>query len=263
MKISIITVAYNSSATISDTIKSVLDQTYLDIEYIIVDGNSKDNTMSIVKDYEPIFNGRMHWISEPDKGLYDAMNKGIQMATGEVIGIINSDDFYVNNSVIEEVIKTIKIRNVDSLYTDLYLVDSTDTDKVIRDCTYRDFKKGLFFQGWHPPHPSFFVKRKIYDKYGKFDLTYSIAADYDFMLRVLEKHSITTTYLPIHTIKMRNGGASTSSLKHIKISQKECLLAFKKNDLSVNKWGYFIGKYQQKLRQYSFRSLIQDVRSKK
>lgn len=260
MKISIITVCYNSAATLEKTIQSVAAQTYGNIEYIVIDGNSTDGTLEIIKNHQEVIS---KWISEPDQGLYDAMNKGVAMATGDIVGILNSDDFYINDSVIEQVVNTFKRTNVDSLYTDLFLVDALDTNKVIRNCTYRDFKKGLFFKGWHPPHPTFFVKRRVYEKYGSFDLSYKIAADYDFMLRVLEKNLISTTYLPIYTIKMRNGGASTSSFKKIILSQKECLLAFKKNNLLVNKLSYFTGKYLQKLNQYNIKSLILDLNSKK
>jgi len=262
MKVSLITVSFNSGLTLKDTIESVLYQNYSNIEYLIIDGFSKDNTINIIKDYEPKFEGRLHWISEPDKGIYDAMNKGICIATGEIIGILNSDDFYIDKYVIENVVKSFTDKNVDSLYTDLYLVDNENINKIIRNCTYREFKKGLFFKGWHPPHPSFFVKKEIYEKYGVFDLTYKIASDYDFMLRILEKNSISTNYLPIHTIKMRNGGASTSSLERIRLSQKECLLAFERNNLKVNRVIYFLGKYTQKLRQYTFESLIDDFKSK-
>lgn len=262
MRISIITITYNSAKTIRDTVESILNQTYTDIEYILVDGLSKDNTVDIVKEYEPKFNGRLRLISEPDKGIYDAMNKGICMATGDVIGIVNSDDFYIGNDIIQKVATTFIEKNVDSLYTDLFLVDNLDINKIIRNCTYREFKKGLFYKGWHPPHPSFFVKREIYEKYGDFDLSYKIAADYDFMLRVLEKNSITTTYLPIHSIKMRNGGVSTGSFERIRLSQKECLLALKKNGLKINKIRYFLGKYNQKLTQYTVKSLFNDFKSK-
>lgn len=263
MKISIITVSYNSESTIAETIESVLSQSYQDFEYLIIDGLSHDGTVDIIKKYEPKFNGRLHWVSHKDKGIYDAMNKGIQMAKGDIIGIINSDDFYMNDKVLENVIDGFERKNVDSLYTDLYLVDPVETNKIIRNCRYREFKKGLFFKGWHPPHPAFFVKKSIYDKYGSFDLSYKIAADYEFMLRVLEKYAITTVYLPIHTIKMRNGGVSTTSIDQIKLSQEECLLAFKKNGLQINKLRYFIGKYIQKIRQYSFKSLVLDLMSKK
>lgn len=262
MKLSIITVAYNSASTIRDTIESVLFQIHPNIEYIIVDGLSNDNTVDIIKEYELHFNGRMKWISEKDNGIYDAMNKGIRMSTGDVVGILNSDDFYIDNGVVKEVVSTFIDKNVDSLYTDLFLVDNEDTNKIIRNCTYRNFKKGLFYKGWHPPHPSFFVKKEIYEKYGYFDLSYKIAADYEFMLRVLEKNLISTTYLPIHTIKMRNGGASTSSLERIILSQNECILAFKRNNLKVNRVIYFFGKYKQKLHQYTFKSLIDDLKSK-
>lgn len=262
MKFSIITVTYNSSSTLRDTIQSVLAQTYYDIEYIIIDGFSSDNTVDVIKEYEPLFKGHMRWISEKDSGLYDAMNKGIQMATGDIIGIINSDDYYVDNDVVKNVVNYFIEKDVDTIYTDLYLVDPINTNKIIRDCRYKNFKKGLFFQGWHPPHPALFVKKEVYDRCGYFDLSYKIGADYDFMLRILEKYSISTAYLPIYTVKMRNGGTSTSSFKRIKLSQKECLQSFKKNGFKVNVLRYFLGKYTQKLHQYTFRSLFEDIKHK-
>lgn len=260
MKISIITVCFNSVKTIEQTIQSVISQTYQNIEYIVIDGDSSDGTVDIIKKYTQQIS---KWISEPDNGIYDAMNKGIKMCSGDLVGIINSDDFYINNTVISQIISKIKLEKVDSIYTNLLLVDSTNTDKLIRNCTYRKFKLGLFTKGWHPPHPSFFVKREVYEKYGKFDLSFKLAADYEFMLRVLEKYFITTTYFPIYTLKMRNGGASTSSFSHIKLSQKECLLAFKKNGLHVNKFQYFAGKYFHKLSQYTVLTIIKDLISKK
>jgi len=262
MRVSIITVSYNSSGTIRDTIESVLSQTFSDIEYIVIDGLSKDNTVDIIKEYDVRFNGRMRWQSEKDKGIYDGMNKGIRCATGDIIAVLNSDDYYIDKYVIENIVNYFIEKNVDSIYTDLFLVDPINTDKIIRDCRYRDFKKGLFFHGWHPPHPAFFVKKEVYDRCGYFDLSYKIGADYDFMLRVLEKYSISTAYLPIYTVKMRNGGASTSSFERIKLSQKECLQAFKNNGYKVNVLRYFLGKYKQKFHQYTFWSLFEDIKHK-
>ncbi len=262
MKVSIITVSYNSEKTIRDTIKSVLSQKYTNIEYLIVDGGSTDGTVNILKEYEPFFKGRLKWVSEPDKGLYYAINKGINNVTGELVNILNSDDFYIDSEVIELVVKTIKSQNVDSIYSDLYIVDPINTNKIIRNCTYKNFKKGDFFKGWHPPHPSFFVKKKIYDNLGNFDTTFKIAADYDFMLRAFEVNNISSVYLSTHTIKMRNGGLSTYSLKNRLSSQKECLNSFEKYNLKLNKIRYFSYKYVNKLKQYSFKSLIKDLNKK-
>lgn len=238
MKISIITVSYNSSKTIRSTIESILNQTCNNMEYIIIDGNSKDNTIEIIKEYEEKFKKKkieIKWISEPDKGLYDAMNKGIQMATGEYIGILNSDDFYCDNIVIEKVIKTLEKKQTDSLYANLYYVDENNTDKIIRNWKSEKFNDKLFKNGWHPAHPTFFVKKEIYEKFGLFNLNYKIAADYELMLRFLEKQKITTQFLDEYLIRMRLGGESNQSIKNILNANKECYQAWLDNGLEVSK----------------------------
>ena len=262
MKISLITVTFNSSETLRDTIQSVLLQSYPNVEYIIVDGHSQDTTIEIIKKYEPLFQGRLKWISEKDSGLYDAMNKGIRMATGDIVGIINSDDFYVNNTEIARIISGFDNSFVDAIYTNLYLVDPMNLNKIVRDCQYCDYNSELFFRGWHPPHPSFFVRKKIYDECGCFDLNYKISADYDFMFRILVVYGKKALYMPFYTIKMRNGGASTNSIKAVIRTQKECLRVFEKYGLHVNYVSYFVGKYIQKLKQYTLTSFFNDLKSK-
>ena len=262
MKITIITVSYNSDRTINDTIKSVLKQSYADIEYIIIDGNSQDKTLDIIKSYQADFNGRLKYISEPDKGIYDAMNKGINLSSGDLIGILNCDDMYLNKNSIKEVVTQIIKTNTDSIYTDLIIVDQFNSSKIIRTCTYSKFKLGMFSNGWHPPHPTFFVKKEIYNKYGVFDLAFKISSDFDFMMRILEVNCISTTYLPLKTIQMRNGGLSTSSLKNIFLSQKECLESFKKNNIEIKFFSYFLNKYFHKLLQYNIQGLLIDLFSK-
>jgi glycosyltransferase involved in cell wall biosynthesis len=208
MQISIITVCYNSASTIRDTFESVLCQTYSDIDYIIVDGNSKDETISIIKEYEQIFNGKMHWISEPDNGIYDAMNKGIQMASGGIIGILNSDDYYISNNVLALVMQTMSENNIDSCYGNLLYLKN--------DKSYRYWRSGLkkpFKSGWMPPHPSFFVKKNIYEKYGLFRLDCGINADYELMLRLLEVHNISTKWLDYVIVCMNVGGKSNKNFQ--------------------------------------------------
>lgn len=249
MKISIITVSYNSVNTIRDTIESVLNQTYKDIEYIIIDGGSTDGTVELIKSY----GNKIHkFVSEKDKGIYDAMNKGIRLATGDVIGILNSDDVYFDEFVIEKVVKIFNEKKVDSLYGDLYYVDRYDLNKVVRYWKSSNFKHGSFAKGWHPPHPTFFVKREIYEKYGMFDPTMEVSADFELMLRFLEKYHITTEYLPEIMIKMRTGGESNKNIKNIIAGNKSILRAFDKNGIKVNKLTYpfyrFIPKITQMLR---------------
>lgn len=211
MKISIITVSYNSAETIEDTIQSVLTQTYKDIEYIIIDGAGRDGTMDIVNKYSSDID---HVISEPDKGIYDAMNKGVAAATGDIIGILNSDDFYADNKVIEEIADQIEATESEACYADLVYVDRNDTNKVVRKWNAGTYAAGHFRKGWMPPHPTFFVSKKAYDQHGAYNLQLKSAADYELMLRMLHKHEISVTYLPRVITKMRTGGQSNVSLKN-------------------------------------------------
>lgn len=215
MKISLITVTFNSSKTLRDTICSVLQQTYLDIEYILIDGMSNDETVDIIKEYEPRFGKRMCWVSEKDNGLYDAMNKGFRMATGDVVGIINSDDLLAESTAIEKVMKTFTDhRQADAVYADLYYVAQTDTSKIIRH--WISGKQRPFKYGWHPAHPTFYVKREVYQKYGLFDLDFKFAADFELMLRLIEKEHIKLVYLPEPLVRMRLGGTTSKNFTNIK-----------------------------------------------
>ena len=205
MKTSIITAVFNGADTIEDCIKSILNQTYPDIEHIIIDGGSTDGTLEIIKKYEDRI---AYWVSEHDNGIYDAMNKGVRAATGGIIGILNSDDMYADEFVIDNVVKTMIINNVESCYGDLVYVDRLDANKVVRHWKSGDFIKKRFKFGWMPPHPAFFVKRKIYEKYGMFNLDFPLAADYELMLRFLYKYGVSAVYIPKVLVKMRNGGTS-------------------------------------------------------
>jgi len=232
MKISIITVAYNSEKTLCDTINSVLSQTYTDIEYIIVDGLSHDRTVDIIKSYEHFFNGRLKWIAEKDGGLYDAMNKGIQMATGEVVGIINSDDLLVDSDVIQKIMSAFYSHDIDCVYADLYYVSQNDTSKIIRH--WISGKQKRFSRGWHPAHPTFYVKKNVYDNCGLFNLKYKLAADFELMLRYIEKYKISMYYLPEPLVRMRLGGATSKNLQNIIKGNIECYCAFKENLIPVS-----------------------------
>jgi glycosyltransferase involved in cell wall biosynthesis len=249
LKISIITVVWNNKETIKDAIDSILHQTYKNIEYIIIDGASTDGTIEIVKNYGDNIS---KFVSEKDNGLYDAMNKGIRLSTGDVVGILNSDDIYNNNRVIENVMDKFINFNINSLYGDLEYVEAENTDKVVRYWKSSKFVEGSFSKGWHPPHPSFFVKKEIYDKYGIFDDNNKISADFELMLRLLERFKVSTTYLPQVIVKMREGGASNQSIKNIIKGNLNILKAFDKNDIKVNKFTYlfyrFIPKIVQKLK---------------
>ena len=226
MKISIITIAYNSGHSIADAIQSVLSQTYPDIEYVIVDGKSKDNTVEVVKSFG---NRISKFVSEPDKGIYDALNKGIRMATGDVIGFMHSDDLFAADDIIEKVATLFAKNNVDSIYGDLEYVYKNDTNKVLRYWKSGEFSIRKLKMGWMPPHPTFYVKKAVYDKYGLFNTNFRIAADYDTILRFLGKHRISTMYLPEVMVKMRVGGASNRSLKNIIKKTKEDMQAIQDN----------------------------------
>ena len=241
MKISIITVCYNSASTIRDTLESVLNQTYSDIDYIVVDGNSEDETLSIIKDYEPRFKGRMRWISEPDNGLYDAMNKGILISSGDLIAILNSDDVYHDNEVIKDVVHQLQQSGKDTLYGNVEFVKSDNIDVVVRKWISSPFYSGYFKKGWHPPHTSFFVKRMIYNQYGIFDTCFEVSADFELMLRLLEKNNVSSVYFNRFIVKMRMSGESTGSLRRIIIGNIGVLKAFKKNNISVS---YFYPFYR-------------------
>jgi glycosyltransferase len=226
MKVSIITIAYNSAETIEDTIKSIIAQDYSNIEYIIIDGGSTDKTLSIVDKYKDSITTI---ISEPDKGIYDAMNKGVQNATGDIVGILNSDDLYANKSVVTRIVNAIGSK--DSIYADLVYVDRDNTDKVNRYWKSGKYKKGIFKKGWMPPHPTFFIKKLYYDKYGTYNLRLKSAADYELMLRMLHKHDISVVYLQEIITKMRVGGQSNVTLLNRLKANKEDRLAWKINDL--------------------------------
>jgi len=207
MKISIITVCLNSVLTIRDTFESVLNQSYSDIDYIVVDGKSTDGTISIIKEYEQKFNGRMYWISEPDNGLYDAMNKGIKMSKGEIIGVLNSDDCYASYDVLAQIVDTISSKNTDSCYGNLLYVKNNKPFRFWRANKIKSFKLG-----WMPPHPSLFIKKNIYEKFGCYRLDCGSAADYELMLRFFEKEKITTQWINELFVIMRIGGISNKSI---------------------------------------------------
>jgi glycosyltransferase involved in cell wall biosynthesis len=245
MKISIITVSYNSASTIKDTIESVLNQTYKDVEYIIVDGQSTDETLTILKSYGSKISTL---VSEKDKGLYDAMNKGIGLATGDVIGILNSDDFYANREVLSHVAALFD-NHTEGVYADLVYVSAEDPKKIVRTWKSGNYTAGDFLKGWMPPHPTFFVRRSVYEKYGRFTDQLKSAADYELMLRFIHKHKITLAYLPEVTVHMRAGGKSNASVKNRIRANKEDRRAWKMNDLKPGPFT-FIRKPLSKLTQF-------------
>ena len=212
IKVSIITVTYNSASTIADTIKSVLSQTYQNIEYIVIDGASKDNTIDIVKSYSKKFENRLKWISEPDNGIYDAMNKGINIATGDIIGILNSDDFYTQNNIIEKVVECFNTDDIDAVYGDIHFINAKNPNKCTRYYSSKGFKTWKLRFGFMPAHPSFYIKRDVMLKAGLYKTDYKIGADYEMMVRLLYKNKIKNKYLPMDFVTMRSGGTSTKNI---------------------------------------------------
>jgi glycosyltransferase len=212
MKISVITITYNSEKTLRDTIDSVLSQTYEDIEYIIVDGKSKDSTCDIVRSYGDRIT---KFVSEKDAGLYDALNKGIGMATGDVVGFLHSDDLYVSADSVKLIAEAFIHFNVDSVYGDLVYVDQADTSRIVRFWRSGKFHRSKALTGWMPPHPTFYAKRKVYVDYGGFNTTFRIAADYESILRFLVRFKISTFYIPLVLVRMRVGGESNKSIKNL------------------------------------------------
>jgi len=230
LKISIITAVYNSAPTIADCVQSVRSQTH-EVEHIVIDGCSTDATLDIVRCHAPY----AKILSEPDNGIYDALNKGIRMATGDVIGFLHADDFYADDNVIARVAERMSRDDTDSCYGDLLYVDKARTDRIIRYWRAGAYHEGLFERGWMPPHPTFFVRKKVYEQFGLFNTSFKIAADYELMLRFLVKHKITIAYLPHVLIKMRVGGMSNRSLKNLALKTAEDYRAWKVNGLK-RKW---------------------------
>lgn len=229
MKVSIITAVFNNFDTIEDTIISVLSQKYEDIEYIIIDGGSTDGTLEIINKYRDKIS---RWVSEKDNGIYDALNKGVKMSTGDIIGFLHADDMYANSMVLDWVVSRIMNCNADSCYGDLQYVYKTNVSKTVRYWKSRPYRDGLFKRGWMPPHPAFFVKKEVYDNHGHFDTAFKIAADYELMLRFMEVHKISSHYIPEVLIKMRTGGKSNRNLKNIIIKSSEDYRAWKVNKLN-------------------------------
>lgn len=226
MRISVITVCLNSEKTIEDTIKSVLGQTYKEIEYIIIDGASTDNTMRIVDKYK---NRIAKIVSEKDKGIYEAMNKGLSLATGDVIAMLNSDDFYYDNTVVQRVVDLFEEEGSDAVYGDLQYLDKDDKTKKVRFWKSGKYSPKLLQYGWVPPHPTFFAKQELYQQYGYFDTDFKISADYELMLRFLKRGDIKLSYIAQPLVYMRSGGIAERSLKNKIIGWAELYRAWFKN----------------------------------
>jgi glycosyltransferase involved in cell wall biosynthesis len=229
MKISIITVTYNSQEFLEKCIDSIKTQSYPNIEHIIVDGNSTDDTLNIIKK-----NSHIKWISENDDGIYDAINKGIKIATGEVVGVLNSDDFLADENVIQRVVSAFNDHNVDSLYADVVFVDRYDTSKKVRFYSSKRFKKWMFKFGFQPAHPTFYAKRIVFEQYGSYRTDLKIAGDFELMLRFFVRHNVSHKYIDDVWVKMRIGGISTSGLASVRKLNREIVMAHHLNKLNTN-----------------------------
>jgi len=248
MKVSIITVCFNSVETIEDTIKSVLTQDCKDIEYIVVDGGSTDGTLEILAKYQSKLS---KFISEPDKGIYDAMNKGIRLSTGDIIATLNSDDMYADETIVGQMVEFMQSNDLDAAYGDLVYIDRNNTDRITRFWKTGEYKRGAFCYGWVIPHATFFCRKQVFEKHGYFNEDFQIAADFELMLRFIEKHKINVGYLSKVIAKTRNGGKS-NILRGIIRGNWEIIASFRLNGLHLSLW-FFIFKPIAKLSQLFLR----------
>lgn len=247
-KVSIITVSFNSGKTIKETIESVINQAYPNIEYIIVDGNSTDNTKEIIANYKSQIS---KYISEKDSGIYDAMNKGLAMCTGDIIGILNSDDIYLNSNVISDVVELFINTKANIVSTSISIFKDKP-ENIIRKYSATIWRKWMFRIAWQPPHPGFFVKKEVYQQVGNFDTKFRIAADFDFMLRCILIHKINVIKSSLVSVNMRAGGESQKSIKNIIKTNKEDHLSLKKNGFFSLEILMYL-KYPLKMFQFVFK----------
>lgn len=232
--ISIITATFNSAKTLKDTIQSVLRQTNKDFEYLIIDGGSTDDTIDIVKSYESEFSGRLKWVSEKDQGIYDAMNKGIKMASGDVVGILNSDDYFTSDDILQTVDNAFKSHEIDAIYGDIHFIRDGNPQKCVRYYSSRMFRPFWLRFGFMPAHPSFFCKREVFEKAGLYSLDYKIGADYEMMVRLFKKYRIMSQYINKDFVTMRTGGASNNNVRSRITLINEDVKACKENGVYTN-----------------------------
>jgi len=244
MKVSIITVVFNAEQTIADALKSVASQGYSNIEHIVIDGASTDATMEVVARYAE---GLAHIVSEPDSGIYDAMNKGLRLATGDVIGLLNADDVMQDDDVVEQVVGAHKDEELDACYADLVYVKYHDLNQVTRYWRSRDYVKGLCFRGWMPAHPTLYLKRRVYERAGFFDTSLRYQADLEFCARIFETMNIRSKYIPKLWVRMRLGGVTNGSIKTMISGNWESYLALRKLGLKRDPVSYFFIKFASKL----------------
>jgi len=244
-KISVITVTYNSAETLEDTLKSVKSQDFNNIEHIIMDGGSSDETLKILDSYKKSL---AVVVSEPDDGIYDAFNKALALASGDIVAILNSDDVFYDDKVLSLVGETFKKTECDIVYGDSVIVRQNDLYSIVRFWKSSKFILGSFKDGWHPPHPSFFVRKSVYDKFGNFDTSIPVAADFELMLRFMEINKVTAEYIPNVLTRMRVGGHSQNIINIIS-GAKSIKKAFNKNKIKINTARYFLNRYASKVKE--------------
>ena len=247
MKISIITVAFNAVDTIEDTVLSVASQQHADIEHVMIDGGSTDGTRDVLERHRSRF---AKLVMEPDHGMWDAMNKGIRLATGDVVGILNADDVYADPTVMDQVASAMSDGNVEGCYSDLVYVDRPTATRVIRHWKSREYAAGLFETGWCPPHPTVFVRRPVYERCGTFDPAFHFSADAELLMRILAVHGVRTAYVPKVWVKMRIGGLSNKYVRNIPRQQLEILRAGRKNGLRMRPALFLTRKLRSRIRQF-------------
>lgn len=252
MKISLITVCLNSAGHIADALRSVEAQSWPDIEHLVIDGASRDGTLRVVEAHARPWR---RVVSEPDRGIYDAMNKGIALARGEIVGFINSDDFYASPDALARVAGVFEDASIDACYADLCYVKRNDIGTVVRYWRSSEFCAGLFAKGWSPPHPTLFVRRRIYERLGGFDLQYRIAADFELMARLIEVHRIRTRYLPAVLVSMRMGGTTNRSMRNIVHQNREIWRALHSHGLQPSFGSFIGGKLRLRAQQYLARPI--------
>ncbi len=248
MKISVITVTYNCASVVNDCLYSVLNQSYSNVDHLVIDGASSDGTISILKAHSKHLEVLL---SEADRGIFDAMNKGIKFAKGDVIGFLNSDDFYAHKNVLTKVAKVFTDdTSIDACFADLIYTDKIDTSHEMRYWQSNNFSPGAFSTGWSPPHPTFYVRRSVYERFGGFDLSYGLAADVELMMRFLELHKLRVKYIPDVWVKMRMGGASNSNWLNVLVQNQQILRALKNHKLSFNPFLFFAHKLWSRCLQF-------------
>jgi glycosyltransferase involved in cell wall biosynthesis len=249
VKISIITATYNNIDTLDTCVMSIVNQTYTDIEHIVVDGGSSDGSQAYLEKHAKK-NSNVQYSSAPDDGIYHALNKGIEMATGDIIGFLHGDDILSSNQIIERVVSQFKVSNASGVYGDLEYVSMKDLSKVVRYWKSSPFQKGLLKKGWMPAHPTLYLKKEAYLRFGNFNVTYRIAADYEFILRLFKQRELTFSYLPETIVKMRLGGTSNKNIRNILLKMKEDYKAMKRHRLSNCFW-VLVLKNTSKIKQFN------------